>query len=290
MALTEGSILPICYDFWPQTCSTVVLGFIKEIHGDMYTICPVHNELEKADFYDLIVPANENSLRCNLVIKGKLCLRFWKNAFKDADVIEARAGNRNEPKRKLLKVRAGQNVVLHRSVEIAPDGRQGIIPPPPVPADGKMEYRAQSAAYLADSERAAILRNLDYVLENDKTASAFRGPLRGKLTGSATKVGRELSRFEKHWQMFHLNSLCAAIKENLHRFPEDFHLEFLLENINDDIKNGNFSMHVDNDLFKQLGARLKKILDSKALAADKYLALMNTKNGLLELVMTVARC
>lgn len=290
MAITEGSVLPICYDFWPQTCSAIVLGLVKEIHGDMYTICPVHNELEKADFYDLIVPADENSLGCNLVIKGKLCLKFWENAFKDASIIDTHPINRNEPKRKILKVRAGENIVLHSAVEIAPNDRQAVVPPPQVPAEAKMETRVQSAPYLADSERAAILRNLDYILENDKTNAAFSGPLRGKLTGSATKVGKELSRFEQHWQMFHLNSLCAAIKTNLHTFPEDFHLEFLLENISEDIKNGSFSIHVDNDLFKQLGVKLRKLLDNQSLTTGKYLAQMNTKNGLLELAMTFARC
>ena len=69
-------------------------------------------------------------------------------------------------------------------------------------------------------------------------------------------------------------------KENLHPVSRRFSPGILLENINDDIKNGNFSMHVDNDLFKQLGTRLKNS-DSKALAADKYLALMNTKMACL---------
>ncbi len=76
MNITNGLVLPINYSFWPPKSQTILMVFVQAVEGDILTLCPVINDHKAAEFFDLIVPAAQTSLGCDLVIMGKLLAGF----------------------------------------------------------------------------------------------------------------------------------------------------------------------------------------------------------------------
>jgi len=77
----NGLVLPINYNLWPAKSQTILMAFVQASEGDILTLCPVVNDFKVAEFFDLIVPAANTSLACDLVIMGKLRAGFPATAL-----------------------------------------------------------------------------------------------------------------------------------------------------------------------------------------------------------------
>mgnify|MGYP000924419475 FL=1 len=81
MNFLPGQILPINSNFWPDDITMAVMALVIKSEGDLLTLCPVHNGPEFASFFDLIIPANKNSLGCDLVVMSENQVCVEKSAI-----------------------------------------------------------------------------------------------------------------------------------------------------------------------------------------------------------------